>query len=495
MSSNPFADEERILKCAGFLFPLIAAVIYIPAALNWFDHNDSMYLAASLMWGGGEALYSDVPFVQAPMSAILPAALKWLVGVENFYFSARLASVVLVFAGTVLLALALRTTGGFAVASLFLALALTNSYVLSAAKEIGSYALPYFLVSLSVFVARCRQPIEARWFLVSVMIGLAASAKLNHLLLLPGLLLLAYSGEKVSRRNVLAVFCGITVGMLPILYFFAKDPQAFLLQNVTFHSLTNEVRGIGTLESLRTIFERTRLFLADLSVPVVLLLAVTILGRVSRKRAAEALTLLLLAYAMAIVPRVLFPQYLAVLAAFVCFLAVEFVANLEAGQRRIGIVSLAIFCVVQFSLTVPAFNFLRLNEYSVSQVASIQERARATVSVLGGCAPRPRVFTTQPAFFLADNVEYFPATAAGPFWFRLFDGLPRGHEHSRDIEADLEAFQPDIVVFGYYLGDSGVGNVDRMLRDYSIRYDMVESAIGSIHGQEIVLGRRECGSP
>ena len=63
---------NRALFVAALLLLLVSLYSFIPAALDHVDHNDFMYAVAPVVWSQGGNLYSEVPFVQAPLSIIFP---------------------------------------------------------------------------------------------------------------------------------------------------------------------------------------------------------------------------------------------------------------------------------------------------------------------------------------------------------------------------------------------------------------------------------------
>ena len=67
---------NRALFVAALLLLLVSLYSFFPAALDHVDHNDFMYAVAPVVWSQGGNLYSEVPFVQAPLSIIFPTLLN-----------------------------------------------------------------------------------------------------------------------------------------------------------------------------------------------------------------------------------------------------------------------------------------------------------------------------------------------------------------------------------------------------------------------------------
>ena len=163
-------------------------------------------------------------------------------GTENLFIAARLMSVFLVLGTAVLIAAAFARRS-VTIAALFCSLILINPFVLSVAREIGSQSFPLFLLAASVFVATRNLEMAKKAFFLSLFIGIATSAKLNQILLLPGILFLIYGEDKLTAHTVAVAFVGLALGLSPIVYFVFSSPLDFYQHNVTFHLITNIVRG------------------------------------------------------------------------------------------------------------------------------------------------------------------------------------------------------------------------------------------------------------
>lgn len=284
---------------------LLASLVY---TLSYFDNNDLMYGAAPVVWNGDKELYIDMPFIQAPLSLLVPLFVKTLFATENLYTSARLLSTLLLLGSIAVLAASFSKEVRLIHVAVFVSLALTNGFVISGAKEIGSYTLPMFFIALCVFVSTRNIELNAKAFWISLLVGLAASAKLNHIVLLPGVLLLLYSGGRIKFATIAYAALGLIIGASPILYFLIGDAQAFYYNNVTFHMMTSIVRGHDLHGSVFNILRGSIVFILLLSIPLSLLCFFIYTGAVSPLYRLKIISVLLLCYAMAITPKILFPQ-------------------------------------------------------------------------------------------------------------------------------------------------------------------------------------------
>ena len=104
-----------------------------------------------------------------------------------------------------------------------------------------------------------------------------------------------------------------------------------------------------------------------------------------------------------------------------------------------------------------------------------------------------KLFTTVPLFLLENDVKYPPELAAGPFLMIFLRGdtlVQKGLAF--DVEAHIKKWDPDIVIWGYFLGshDPAEDAVDRSIRDYATSHSFAVASLGKVDGHEIELGYR-----
>jgi len=80
-------------------YAAIAAIAlggFVLSSLAALNQNDFMYAVAPAVWAQNGALYTDVPFPQAPLSIMLNSLLIAITGNVNVFLFARTVSMVLV---------------------------------------------------------------------------------------------------------------------------------------------------------------------------------------------------------------------------------------------------------------------------------------------------------------------------------------------------------------------------------------------------------------
>src|ERR1700681_30687 len=130
----------------------LALVVFVLSNLASFNHNDFMYAVAPAVWAQNGALYTDVPFVQAPLSIMLNALFDAVTGDVNVFLPARVVSILLVLAAVLLPVLKRAKFSYREVWLLYIALALTNFFVTSNSRKIGNYALSLLCLSAAVTI-------------------------------------------------------------------------------------------------------------------------------------------------------------------------------------------------------------------------------------------------------------------------------------------------------------------------------------------------------
>src|SRR5476649_2531031 len=109
----------------------LALVVFVLSNLASFNHNDFMYAVAPAVWAQNGALYTDVPFVHAPLPIMLNALLAAVTGDVNVFLPARVVSMVLVLVAVLLPVSNRAKFVDHEVWLLYVALALTNFFVTS----------------------------------------------------------------------------------------------------------------------------------------------------------------------------------------------------------------------------------------------------------------------------------------------------------------------------------------------------------------------------
>ena len=479
----------------------IAAIslgFFVLSNLGSLNHNDFMYAVAPAVWAQNGDLYTDVPFPQAPLSILLNSLLAAITGNVNIFLPGRIISMALVFAAVLLPVLNRPKMKNIEIWVLFVALCLTNFFIITNSREIGNYALS--LLCLSAAVTAINAPGSAIWrgFAACTFVGLATSAKLYFAILCPALFVFFLLTDRTARTPVVVAACGLgfLLGFAPILYFLARDYQGFWHWNVQFFQLILPLRLTGAADGFRRIANILVLFATLMAIPIGFFVVAMWQawgrgGAELRERCAQLL-LLAAACAMAISPIIVFGQYLGPLA----FLLLLFSAPWDStGDRTqffyllFGGAMLCVQCVLITAIIGP--DLLRDRSLLVTQVLNVQHKARQ-IAVDGYTCER-KFYSTSPLFLLENEIRYPPELAAGPFLMFFLRGeelAKKGEEFN--LGEHVKKWNPDIVIWGYHIGsqDPAEDSADRYIRDYAISHAFVVTSLGKVDGHDIALGYR-----
>jgi hypothetical protein len=209
---------------------VLSLVVFVVSNRGSLNHNDFMYAVAPAVWAQNGALYTDVPFPQAPLSILLNWALAAATGNVNIFLPARIASMVLVFVAVLLPVLDRAKMKNIEIWALYVALSLTNFFIINNSREIGNYALSLLCLSAAVTALNADGSAVWRGFAACIFAGLATSAKLYFVFLCPALFVFFFLNDRAARNPKVVAACGLgfLLGFTPILYFLARDYQGFL---------------------------------------------------------------------------------------------------------------------------------------------------------------------------------------------------------------------------------------------------------------------------
>jgi hypothetical protein len=335
-----------------------------------------------------------------------------------------------------------------------------------------------------------------RGFAVCAAAGLATSAKLYFALMCPAVLLYFLVKERALRDPTVIAACGLgfLAGFAPILYFLARDYQSFLRWNVQIHTLILPFKMPDASVGRARIVQATLVFALQMVIPIGFAAAAAVRqwrrGGAERRAEAGRLLLVAAAYIMAVSPIFVYPQYLGPLAFLLLLFSVPWDARGERIRALYVILGGALFVMQCVVLAPQVYAALRPGGSAVAQVLALQRNARQIVMNDYTCARR--FYSLAPLFLLENGVRYPPELAAGPFLMflrgqRFGDGQP-----VLDLDARLKKWNPDIVLWGFYLDnpDPNAVAADRDVRDYAVGHAFVIVPLGTIEGHDIELAYR-----
>lgn len=477
----------------NFLIILIVTVIfvYFVFCFTFLDNNDFMYSAAPVVWSQNGTLYRDVPYVQVPLTIFLNYGIMKLFSAENVFLVSRILSMVLVLVAVLFSAFAMRRTKEKEFILLYILLCLSNAYIVNNGVEMGSYSQPLFLIAVALAVPTLGFAPWLGGLLAGVAVGLAATAKLNFLFVLPAFLLMVLMETKWDKRIIVWFGIGSFAGMLPLFYYAALVDFGTLYQRlVRFHYLTLQAQGVDSLKSASQMLTRLAEFALLMAVPAGFLV-LRLVDHPSKEPWQARLPVLVFlgcGIVMAISPRTINPQYLAPLALFLLFFCLPDLGTSPERKRVIWVIGLTFFAT-QFSgiLLQLAQRVLSEKNLAIVETVKMQKHAERIATTLKNCDKR--LYTSQPLFLLSKDVKYPAELGAGPFMLALRGGKLRPEEVGVDIDTRLKEWAPNLLIYGFY-ADHNYGNfleVDAKIQNYAQSHGFETVPLGTVTNRTVFI--------
>jgi hypothetical protein len=487
-------------------------------ALEYFDHNDFLYLASASRTGD---LYSDINFVQAPLSYWFWRGVYIISPHGYAYIIFQMVSLLLTIFSILIF------SGMFKYReqkTIFIILASVSFYALRAGFEIGSYSLPAFFTSAAIFFLL--KPGQAR-LIAPLFLGLAASAKLSFLVfIVPGFFIYFIGQKDINRRYIdllfwLAIYA---LGLLPIAWYFLSNPSAFIFHNLTFHSeITYASRGMTPVKSALSIIGGFGKFFVEMA----LMLSVIVVGifEFIRSKAdlrgalsdAECrrpkifLLMLLLFFLFsvlaAISPKIIFVQYLSYTAVIVIGIAAFFYNLISKGLTPV------IFLLIySYALMTGVPDTLYRGVKIITNGSPVIEHSRASSQLSeifnnfeesNGSQCERSVFTLSGSIVADTTLPLTKFTEGGSFWVGKGEFIPAGIDKSSvnffeelsDPMRHISAGNIEFVLVGYYIESSkSAGEFERSFVTSSsdLGYEKIH-AFGFDERQMSLYRKSNCG--
>jgi len=360
---------------------------------------------------------------------------------------------------------------------MFLAFAGTNIYFICAGLEIGSYALPLFLLALATASIWKIQSRQIAIGTSALLIGLAASAKLNHVLFFLPLAALVFhqrrNDESLAHWTYWALVpfvLGGLAGSLPVIVAFLQAPNAFVVKALLFHSkFSLNTLNLGPL----TIFKLAANTLSDWSAVggaalVALGIHTVFVDRSSDERNRQFSMFLMLGVvaglAAALSPGMTYTQYWAPTTFFAALAGARF---FDRARAKLGLI-----CVLAvLPIATVGFKEIRLQLSSnlkatagtpkFATVMAVNRKLR-TYALRATDAPQcKRIFSFAGAFVVDSGFSLSRYMEGGIFWSWVSAQVPQSFIADKSYHLDEYIIHPErwvrdrrinFLLLGFYPG-------------------------------------------
>ncbi len=446
-------SDERTKRRWTLITVILASTVYSAglayyAATRPIDGDEGFYTTAARLVWQGKVPYRDFFYQQAPL---LPYLYSWMWAVHPHslvamrLISAACGSLAVFLWGVCLTSVKRLSTG---IGLVTFAAILLNPYWVSWNVVVKTYPFAnVFMTVATICLYSALHSTGTRWyFFAGLALGGCASVRsLYGPVLFVILLWLLYREHRTSNPRypkTLTFLAGSVCGLLPMIISFARDPRAFLFNNVRYHQLDAGYMWSGAIvEGYRSIQHTTVVYFTAVVVRLLgshpyftLGIALSIIGGISLRRLQksragpydeqdyryfEAALLMLVTYTVvALVPFPPYDQYFdgPLVPFLIPFLAEGLRITWRAGPKRMII--LALVAVILFAVEIGAETAEQSRD-AVWQLANYEEMTRL---IEANSRPDEVVLSFWPGYVFLSGRRYFPGLE-NHFVYRIMDKI------------------------------------------------------------------------
>ena len=524
------------MKRRSLLVALVSVVslVYLPGLIYYatvrpIDADEGFYTTAARLVWEGKVPYRDFFYQQAPL---LPYLYSWIWAIHPRslvamrLLSAACGGIAVLLWGLWLVA-AKRLPAKVALATF--ALVLLNPYWASWNVVVKTFAVSNLLATIamiSLYAALRWQ--QARWYLVAgLALGACASVRSLYGPLIPAVVLWLFWQERQKSRvfypKALTFLGGAACGLLPMMLSLARDPGAFIFNNVRYHGLQagylwehgKAVVGYQSIgHTVQVYFKMIVVSLLGLHPYFTAELAVAIAGIVSwmklRKnqeapysgqdyRYFQLASLMLVVYtATALVPFPPYDQYFdsPLIPFLVPFVAEGLRVILQPEREWVLLLGL-IAPIVFFGEAKVESSRIPLGLGPEWRVSSYR---KVTEAVETNSGPYDVVLSFWPGYVFESGRQYF-AGMEDPFAYRIMgrispDARARYHVVSKDqVMRAVSSRAVSVVVVGAWMRDYYENLSPAEIGEFHSAVDANYSLMNNIDGVEVYRRRAEVEAP
>ncbi len=414
------------------------------------DHNEHMYITAGYL-AQSQTLYRDFAFLQMPYLPILYSYIFSITGAERLLFTGRLCTFWFCMASVLLIWLACyRVSRDVTLSSGAVGIFSFSPFLVATSGESSNYMMPIALSLLAFFLvtgvlddSRFK---SIRMFLVGLALALATGAKLYYGPFLLAFFLFAFVFPKTwpfGRRLtqlVAPMFAGMFLGFVPVIYYLANFPEAFVFDNLGYHLINSQWKGFNLENNFGyRIEELSRIFFyypANLAfaflISYAFLRAISSSIRVKMRAIANDDVIFLCAFlsllglVVALIPLPIFIYFFAAPFPFMVILVVALIHRIPRIEWS-GKDGLVFYLVMLVTIISGAANlyerlpdFVDFNKWTGIRVHKTSEDIRKLLEPMG---QGDLVATLSPLYAIESRLPIYVQFASGPFLYRVGDLL------------------------------------------------------------------------
>ncbi len=439
------------------LFAIVGAFAKIMISL---DHNEHMYIAASVLVSQNHILYKDFAYLQTPYLPLLYGNLYDLLNISSYYLliGKLISFLFLCISALTLFLVARRLLNDIALALSFVALFLLNMTIVNSASEVSNYIMPmafsilgFYMFDISINNEKI-PPLGIA--LAGLFVAVAVGTKLTYTLIIIPFVVITLLYPMLSKQSVITVkqsvfyvfipfAAGISIGLLPILFYLLSDPVSFIFNNSGYHNVNTQWRQMTGFTGPMSLFSKMRyahsiFFRAENLIIILGILfgfALSINSFQAIKQtirqlpigALLACLLFFIAVPTALAPTPSWPQYYAIPVSFLFLLLVYSCASNSLEMLKVK--TRLLFILVLLSLVYSGPIMIRSISHLASRdgwvglhVHDVSMNIR-NVLISNGMDTNRKIATLSPLFAIECNWPIYGELSTGPFLYRVGDLL------------------------------------------------------------------------
>ena len=507
--------QTLLVLLLGFIV-LLGIIGVFALTMTTSNHNEHMYITATVLASQGKTLYQDFAYLQTPYLPLLYGGIFKTLGITSHYLlvGKGLSFLFIIISALSMFLISRHVFNDMERSLCIVILFLFNMRIINAAAEASNYGMSmmFSLIGTCIFLTTGDDDKNKhlKMLFSGIMLSISAGAKLTYATVtLPFILIICLQVCKDKSTDVpimakvtgalLPFIGGLFMGLLPAACYLWNDSVSFVFNNVRYHNIHAHWRHLNGFTDTMTLFSkltyaRTVYFTADnLTIIMGILLGISItmnclkdIRTISRKALFAGL-LSLVGVLTALVPTPSNPQYYAMPMSFLLLMLIySNASNTETTSTLHKKVLLILtFVTVAYNSAVFAKCLSRLAHRNNWTALTIHD---ASLTVRNTLAEKtlnknPLVATLSPLYAVEGNLSVYNELSSGPFLYRIGDLLTseeRKHftgTSPKTIDSLFSERKPSAIVAGFE-GDS-----DQPLINYALQNNYREISLKGIRGK------------
>jgi hypothetical protein len=477
MNFIPF--KRQVL--AGFLGLILFLGILSYVMNVEVNHDESMYIGASVLSRKGLTLYQDFSYVQMPYLPLLYGLVYKVTNVSHYLLVSKLINIFFaLFSGWTIYKIAWILSKDSLFSWLAVLLLEFNEIIIYIMGKSSNDIMPlsFSILGFYLFIIGFSGKAKSILFLLSgVCLAIATGAKLYYVMIIfpfiaTSTIFPRTGGLKQKLfKTILPFLLGLFVGSLSVFYYFFKDIDAFWINNWEYHSLNTKWRELTgyTRASIKSLdFLRNSRASLRQKVNFIWLSPALVLSS----------SLLAIATVTAFLPTPLWRQYFAPPVPFAILTIVCLYTQLNpkgkiiAKRAMIFLTALTlIFGIGSERLYARLNTLLAPEQWKVVAVHQTAQNIRTYVDRISKTNPDAKIATLAPLYAVEGGLKIYNELSAGPFMYRIGDLMSSEKRakvkgtSAKTIQTLFDRDPPVAILVGFE------GDLDRPLIEYAVKND------------------------